>query len=94
MWPGVEGVAEGAELGGGDPGDSGEDGPVSPARAGSDLGVTEPDNIAAVFMSVIECRAERGPGQMSVRVWSGVRLTSSPELLPVKLARPRLRAWV
>ena len=55
-------MAEGAELGGGDPGDSGEAGPVSPARAGSDLGVTEPDNIAAVFMSVIECRAERGPG--------------------------------
>ena len=58
-------MAEGAELGGGEPGERGEEGSVSrPGGRGSHLGVTEPDNIAAVFMSVIECSAERGPEQV------------------------------
>ena len=61
-------MAEGAELGGGEPGERGEAGSVSrPGCWGSQAGVTEPDNIAAVFMSVIECSAERGPEQR----WSG-----------------------
>ena len=87
-------MAEGAELGGGDPGDRGEAGAVSGARLGSHLVVTEPDIIAAVFMSVIEWRAERGPGHMSRVRGGSPGVTSSPELLPVRLARPRLLAWV
>ena len=55
-------MAERAELGGGEPGERGEAGSVSRPGWGSE-GVTEPDNIAAVFMSVIECSAERGPEQ-------------------------------